>query len=149
MEPRRVLDARWDDPSPGRLGPEPEAVLEIVGKLLAETRGFSIDALPGIDVDSLDFGDKLPVSTPAVYYLVHECKGVLYIGKATNIRSRWAFRRNTVGGDVPMQIHHRLEEAIRLGNVRLYWWAVPRECLVILENLLIQRHRPPWNIARG
>jgi hypothetical protein len=145
LPPRKVLDARWSDHTPSILGPEPESILETVHKLLAQTKDFDISVLPRLSVDSRDFGDQLPISTTAVYYLVHQPKGILYIGKATNLSSRWRTVENCVGGDIPIQIHHKLEKALELGNVWLYWWTVPKECLTIIENLLIQRHRPPWN----
>ena len=121
------------------LGPEPETILEMVHKLLAKNRDFLITGLPRLLVDKPNFCDDLPARTSAIYCLAHEQKGILYICKAVDVKRRW---RADHTADI---FHDKLDRAIHLKNVWLYRWAVPRECLAILESLLIQRHRPPWN----
>jgi GIY-YIG catalytic domain len=126
------------------MGPEPEVTLEKVRKLLKQIKDCPIEALPRIAIDKPDFGRNLPVSTSAIYYLVHAHKGILYIGKAKSLNARWVYGNPGWGGDFVQQ-HHRLSDALKLKNVWLYWWEVPKELLTILESLLIQWHRPPWN----
>lgn len=75
-------------------------------------------------------------------YLMSDGRGqVLYVGKAKNLRARL---RNyaLAGGDGRPQIPHLLKRAV---SVRCIVTSTEKEAL-LLENTLIKRHRPPFNV---
>ena len=75
-------------------------------------------------------------------YLMSDPRGqVLYVGKAKNLRARL---RNyaLAGGDGRPQIPHLLERA---ASVRCIVTSTEKEAL-LLENTLIKKHRPPFNV---
>jgi hypothetical protein len=118
--------------------------------------------LPGVPIASHDVADLLPCATTAVYFLHSATRGLLYIGRATNLRSRWRLRTKAakLGGPhltsklgAPYAIdwelcHAKLSECIEIGDVTIHWLTVPRELLASAESLLIQIHSPPWNSHR-
>ncbi|MFH0344791.1 MAG: GIY-YIG nuclease family protein [Chromatiales bacterium] len=91
--------------------------------------------------------DKLPHATSALYFLTHPSEGLLYIGKAGNFRGRWSLKSDFTGQTSIELTHACLDPAINLGNVRLSWWPMPKDCLVSLESFLIQDLSPKWNTA--
>jgi hypothetical protein len=133
--------------------------------LIERLKKLKIADLPAVSIDGLYINGTLPVRTSAVYFLRSESpsapfkggenrarpgtkrNGILYIGKATDLRQRWNTQIITQpsGMKYEVQVHQKLKEAIALGDVRLHWWAVDKPCLAIAESLLIQLHRPPWN----
>jgi len=75
-------------------------------------------------------------------YLMSDVRGqVLYVGKAKNLRARL---RNyaLAGGDGRPQIPHLLERAV---SVRCIVTSTEKEAL-LLENTLIKKHRPQFNV---
>jgi hypothetical protein len=103
-----------------------------------------------VDRNSLD---HLPLVS-AIYFLVSQSNGLLYIGRAAHLRSRWNSRPPILySQDHPYDpfgypTHHKLRPAIELGDVSLHWWAVAKDWLGVMETLLIQMHQPPWNDIR-
>ena len=75
-------------------------------------------------------------------YLMSDARGkVLYVGKAKELRAR--VRNYTVpGGDGRPRIPHLVAQA---RDVRCIVTATEKEAL-LLENTLIKRHRPPFNV---
>jgi excinuclease UvrABC nuclease subunit len=124
------------------LGPFRE-LKDVLGRL-------DVRDLPSVPVDDVHFAGNLPL-VPAVYFLETPSLGLLYIGRATNLRSRWAARFRWDGsGRIDWEHSHaKLADALAVGDARLAWLAVPREYLAFTESLLLQIHTPPWNQARG
>ena len=84
--------------------------------------------------------DALP-QEPGVYLFKSERGKVLYVGKAQNLRARVRSYFHA-GGDGRVQVPRLVEEVrdvdvLALGSVK--------EAL-LLENELIKRHRPPFNV---
>ena len=77
---------------------------------------------------------------PGVYLFKNERGGILYIGKAQNLRSR--VRSYLSGGDGRFQVPQLLERARDVDVV------VTRNVkdALLLENELIKRHKPPFNV---
>jgi excinuclease ABC subunit C len=77
---------------------------------------------------------------PGVYLFKNEHGGILYIGKAQNLRSR--VRSYLSGGDGRFQVPHLVERARDVDVV------VTRNVkdALLLENELIKRHKPPFNV---
>jgi excinuclease ABC subunit C len=84
--------------------------------------------------------DSLP-REPGVYMFMDGIGRVLYVGKATNLRSRVRsyFQES---GDERVRVEF-LVEAVR--DVDVLITTTPSEAL-ILENSLIKKHRPPYNV---
>ncbi len=123
-----------------------DCILEHLEQVRSELKGLQIGELPSVPIRGWeDLG--LPDATTAVYFLVSRSQGLVYIGRATNLRSRWAPLPFDLMNDFPA--HHKRRPAIMLGDVTLHWWTVPRESLALIESMLLQIHRPLWNTARG
>ena len=106
-----------------------------------------IEELPGIPIDRPDITDGLPMAASAIYFLCSHSRGLLYLGCAANLRSRWRIRRyiNDERDIYSEMCHHRLKQSIELGDVMIRWWELPREYLEVAESVLLQIHGPPWN----
>ena len=124
-------------------GDEVTAMLRNVRILLAK---IDVRDLPHVPVDDLDFTRMLP-ETDAVYFLISAVDGLLYIGRATNLRRRWYVNRQVSDTSKPEWplCHHALKPALDLGDVQIHWLLVGRDQLAIIESLLIQLYQPPWN----
>jgi len=83
--------------------------------------------------------ESLPTE-PGVYLFKSERGGILYIGKAQNLRSR--VRSYLSGSDGRFQIPHLLERA---RDVDAVVTQSVKDAL-LLENELIKRHKPPFNV---
>jgi excinuclease ABC subunit C len=90
-----------------------------------------------MDADRLD---ALPAG-PGVYLLLGERRRVLYVGKAQNLRSR-VRSYFQAGGDGRVQVPHLVE---RTRDVDVVVTPGVKDAL-LLENELIKRHRPPFNV---
>jgi hypothetical protein len=104
--------------------------------------------LPGMPIDQPEFGRNLP-AIPAVYFVCRgTCRRPLYVGRTTNLRQRWS--PAYVGtARTPWHDHHQLKRAVRWKNTTLRWLRVPPEHLAIVELLMIQIHKPRWNVVRN
>ena len=51
--------------------------------------GIDIGSLPNVPIVDVYVKRTLPLSTSAVYFVTHPEEGVLYIGKANDLRARW------------------------------------------------------------
>ena len=83
--------------------------------------------------------DALP-QTPGVYLLKNARGKVLYVGKAQNLRSR--VRQYLAGGDGRQQVPNLVA---RMGDVSVLVTDSVKNAL-LLENELIKRHKPPFNV---
>jgi excinuclease ABC subunit C len=88
-----------------------------------------------------DLVRELP-ETPAVYLFKDESGGLLYAGKARNIRRRLQSYRNAKRRKAHRKMRKLVREASSL-EIRLQ--ASERDAL-LLENELIRTHRPPYNV---
>jgi excinuclease ABC subunit C len=84
--------------------------------------------------------DALPAE-PGVYLFKSERGKVLYVGKAQNLRSR-VRSYFAGGGDGRIQVPKLVE---RVRDVEVLVLATVKDAL-LLENELIKRHRPPFNV---
>jgi hypothetical protein len=109
-----------------------------------------IDELPSVPIDGDDWNRDLePVA--AIYFVRSRSKGILYVGKAGNLRRRWHKQwwiHPDGSGDWTTR-HHREEQSVRFGDCDLFWMETPTQYLDVLEALLIFRHDPPWNGRRS
>jgi excinuclease ABC subunit C len=83
--------------------------------------------------------DRLP-TTPGVYLFKNARGSVLYVGKAQNLRSR--VKQYVGGGDGRISIPALLDRAI---DVDVVVTPSVKDAL-LLENELIKRHKPPFNV---
>ncbi len=83
--------------------------------------------------------DRLPTG-PGVYLFKNARGGVLYVGKAQNLRSR--VKQYVLGGDGRIAIPKLLDRACDVDVV-----VTPNvKDALLLENELIKRHKPPFNV---
>jgi len=88
------------------------------------------------------FLESLPGS-PGVYLIYNEDDELIYVGKAKNLKRRLSQYRNTVRRKKHRRMRGIVREAAR----------IEIECAVtdfdacLAETLLIQKHRPRWNIV--
>jgi excinuclease ABC subunit C len=90
-------------------------------------------------VSLLERVEALPTG-PGVYLFKSEAGKVLYVGKAQNLRAR--VRSYVSGGDGRVRIPRLLERA---RDVEVVVTGSVKDAL-LLENELIKRHRPPFNV---
>jgi excinuclease ABC subunit C len=83
--------------------------------------------------------DRLP-TTPGVYLFKSARGSVLYVGKAQNLRSR--VKQYVLGGDGRITIPKLLDRA---HDVDVVVTPSVKDAL-LLENELIKRHKPPFNV---
>lgn len=123
-----------------------EGLAEIHAAPLRGLRRLYIRDLPSVPIARLETPD-LPVRTSAIYFLWSRSEGLVYLGRATDLRIRWAAHSwvHTNGERALAKIHATHERALELGDVRIHWWAIPREHLGLVEGSLLRIHRPPWN----
>ena len=130
---------------------------ELTGKFeefVVSLRRLVIPGLPSISLDTYESAATHGPACSAVYFLWSKREGLLYIGKATNVRNRWRLRTRydrSAGREAIWweMCHSRLRDAVELGDVRLHWWDMPRQYITAVESLLLQIHRPTWNACLG
>jgi excinuclease ABC subunit C len=83
--------------------------------------------------------EDLPTG-PGVYLFKNDRGGILYIGKAQNVRAR--VRSYLSGGDGRFRVPHLLDRA---RDVDVVVTQNVKDAL-LLENELIKRHKPPFNV---
>jgi hypothetical protein len=93
---------------------------------------ISLDSLPSVNVDNEKVFEALPHKASCVYFLTHAEQGLLYIGKAYDLKQRFKY-------------HGHIRPALSLKNVRLFWLELPCELLAICEDVLIAGRTPRWN----
>jgi hypothetical protein len=103
--------------------------------------------LPSVAIDGPDFAKTLP-AIPAVYFVCRPPeRKPIYIGRTINLRQRWT--RDLGKNPAYLETeHHKLQAALKLRNAYLLWLKVPPDHLGIVEMMLIQMHKPKWNIVR-
>ncbi len=101
--------------------------------------------LPFIFITDFDSTHTLPVNITCVYFLTHQEEGLLYVGKALNLKTRWRVQTNIYGQILPEFNHSCLFPAIELGNVKLHWWEILPELRSLCESILIKKLKPKWN----
>ena len=140
--------------APRTPAPRATALLRFLGDMKREYKrfltGIVVDDLKNVPIDRLEFSDGLPCATPAIYFVKRPTGPVLYIGRASNLRARWSARRQIFdNAQVNWELtHQQFKVALELGDVSLYWLAVPREHLAVVEIAMIEIHKPAWNVAR-
>jgi len=92
-----------------------------------------------LTVELRETADSLPTQ-PGVYLFKGEGDRVLYVGKAQNLRAR--VRSYLSGGDGRYQIPQLVE---RIRGVDVVVTPSVKDAL-LLENELIKRHKPPFNV---
>ena len=94
---------------------------------------------PVVPMSLQEQADALP-TTPGVYLFKDEGGGVLYVGKAGNLRSR--VRQYLSGNDERFMVRFLVAAARRVDVVPV---GSEKESL-LLENSLIKQHRPRYNV---
>jgi hypothetical protein len=89
------------------------------------------------DLPTVMFGERsrLPRMS-AVYFALGVSDTVLYIGKTQDLWKRWRF-------------HHRLQQLMDMGCLRIAWYGAKRDILLTLEIPLIDAYKPPLNKRLG
>jgi hypothetical protein len=125
-----------------------EEIAALIRPIKRILRHVDPSQLTGVPIQGVEFIESLP-KIPAIYFLVSQKKGLVYIGKAHNLRAHWWPKEPLDHNYWPDLCHHRLKQAINQGDVTLHWMEVPPDQLGVLECLLIQIHQPAWNSRRG
>lgn len=141
--PQRQLFA--DPERPILSTPQQEIVESQLAAVAEEVERFSnlrFSELPSVLIDAIPF-DNCPFANNAIYFLTHPTYGILYVGKANNLRGRWRCDWN-YGALEWMPTHKQHQRALDLGGVYLSW----TECKNpdVIEAILIKALQPPWNI---
>jgi excinuclease ABC subunit C len=89
-----------------------------------------------------DFLESLPCS-PGVYLVYDQQGELIYVGKAKNLKRRLAQYRNTPRLKKHRRMHGIVKEAARIQTQR----AESHLDACLTEAMLIQKHRPRWNIV--
>ncbi|MGH0034761.1 MAG: excinuclease ABC subunit UvrC [Myxococcota bacterium] len=92
--------------------------------------------------ETVDWGERVEAlpTGPGVYLFKSRRGAVLYVGKAQNLRQR--VRQYVAGGDGRIRIPALMERA---ADVDVLMTASVKDAL-LLENELIKRHKPPFNV---
>lgn len=110
-------------------------------------RHSDVRYLPYAPIDRPEFAEGLP-SISAVYFICRPPKKKpLYIGRARNLKMRWTRDPGTTPLSLEVE-HHVLKRALRANDAVLFWLKTPPEHLTVVEMLLIQMHKPKWNVVR-
>jgi hypothetical protein len=95
----------------------------------------------------LEFYRRNP-STKDRYVRTHARRATMYIGRASNLRSRWDYQ-TTIHGEIYIE-HHRIRDVFnKLGKPRLHWLEMPVRYLAASELTLIRLHQPAWNSQKN
>lgn len=108
------------------------------------TRGMKVLDLPYTEIDDDFFYKRLKTQCSCIYFLAHKNKEILYVGKAIDLRQRWRFCIESEASE-PYAKHHKLDESLELGNVRIHWLEAEKTLLSILESVFIKELQPRWN----
>jgi excinuclease ABC subunit C len=90
----------------------------------------------------VDFFEALPGS-PGVYLVYDQEAELIYVGKAINLKRRLSQYRNTMRRKKHRRMRGIVKEAARI-EIRC---AETHLDACVTETMLIQKHRPRWNIA--
>ena len=110
-------------------------------------RHVTLDDLPYRNLADFQSCDDLPSRLPCIYFLLHPKHGVLYIGKAKNIRQRWRSQGVAGGNREPAHKHH--ERCVEIGNVKLSWLELDPSAHEMVETEAIHYYNPCWNIRKS
>lgn len=88
-----------------------------------------------------DFFKTVP-TLPGVYYMLGPNGGILYIGKAKNLRNRINSYKNAT----PQTVTRKIMRMLHLVH-KIHWELCETEIKALLrENTLLRQHRPPFNV---
>ena len=65
------------------------AVDEVTTEVQNLLKDINLSKLPCISIDSVEACDRIPPGIACLYFVHHPHHGLLYIGKAANLRLRW------------------------------------------------------------
>src|SRR5436190_20574216 len=89
-----------------------------------------------------EFLESLPGS-PGVYLVYEQQDELIYVGKAKNLKRRLSQYRNTLRRKQHRRMHGIVKDAARI-KIQC---AESHLDACLTEAILIQRHRPRWNIV--
>jgi hypothetical protein len=89
-----------------------------------------------------EFLESLP-STPGVYLVYNEQNELIYVGKAKHLKRRLSQYRNTL----PHKKHRRMRSIVKQAARIEIQRAETHLDACLTEVMLIQKHRPRWNIV--
>lgn len=87
-----------------------------------------VESLPSVPLHDR----KALPSNPCIYFAIDGQGGIQYIGRSVNPRQRWAN-------------HHRYQDLLSLGGVRISYMPVEPELIDAVERALISWFEPPLN----
>jgi hypothetical protein len=109
-------------------------------------RAVDLAKLPFVVLDSLEACDKIPRGISCLYFLRHTPSGLLYVGKAADLRGRW--RAEGRAGGERKALHHLHARCIEVGGTVLSWFQLHQRAHEIAETVAIRVLHPPWNIRK-
>jgi hypothetical protein len=116
-----------------------------ISKLLDKINAIHLSDLPGIELEDEFSSEKIPRKLSCIYFLTHDSKGILYIGKTLDLFSRWIYVKSCYPYNPPDKQHHMLERSLHLKNVHLHWFEIGGITATIIEPILINKLKPKWN----
>lgn len=102
---------------------------EHIEKLLKQ---IDVGSLPGIVIEGPSSIGALPKKICGLYFLSHHDKGLFYIGKTRDLKTRFGY-------------HEHLEAAIAFGGITLAWLELPGEIATFCEEFFIADRLPGWS----
>jgi len=114
---------------------------------LSALKPAHIESLSGIPLENYKSINALPEATSCVYFLTHPEQGLLYIGKANNLKKRFYMYPSIFDTSQPevLHTHPALIQAVRCGNTKLSWLEVSPDLNEMIEKILIGTLVPKWN----
>ena len=112
-------------------------------KVRALFKRIEVTQLPSLPVSDVGFADMIALGKCGIYFLRSRHDGLLYIGKARDIRQRW---RAGGTGDSRYPKHQHHKRCLELGGIDLHWLEIDVGDIDIAEILAIRTYDPPWNV---
>lgn len=101
---------------------------------------LELESLPSVLLtDKEGCTASIPSGVSGLYFLWGQEHGLLYVGKARNLRARWHI--------YPWHQYH--DRCLELGGVRLSWFALDELALEVAETVAIRVLAPHWNIRKN
>jgi len=123
-----------------------QAVDEVTARVQSLLKDLDFRELPSIAIDSLEACDKIPRGIPCLYFVHHPSFGLLYLGKAVDLRRRWKAEGRI--GQLRTALHQIHKRCIEIGNVTLSWFQLDPRAHEIAETIAIRFFHPWWNTRK-
>ena len=124
------------------------AVNDVNRRIEALLRSLDFAELPSIPLESLISCDDIAPGISCLYFLMHPIHGLLYVGKAKDLRQRWR-ASGFYPGEERSATHQYHERCIELGDVCLSWLPLDETAHEIAETIAIRCFEPHWNVRKS